>query len=375
MKRKNLKKYTCIAMILLMLGICAGCQKEAAEEKKDVKDVKMEEQTIEKKKTAEKEEEQPITDIDISEYLESWEQLAGILNMQPTEYWQFPDSESYTADGYYLEWVDATFGMKNEGHSGIVLYGIKLGESMEKAKEVLEDNGWAVYSQGEQSCSYCALINDKEYYLELEADDEDKVSFWYLNNFPEGEDMADFFAILENRDDDTPSEKWKQAYTDYILSNEDRYSANYQLLYINDDEIPELLIGYGSIADGADLCTFDGEAVQTVHMYIDGCSYIERENLFCDSGGRMDGYYDRVYCIDDGMIVELHHGEYGAEDNAHVQFDENNMPIYQYFWDDEQVSETEYEQNLLSVFDESKAVFPYGQIYNMSEIAEKIRTM
>ena len=35
------------------------------------------------------------------------------------------------------------------------------------------------------------------YYIELQSDESGKINFWYLNNWPEGEDLADAFDSLK----------------------------------------------------------------------------------------------------------------------------------------------------------------------------------
>ncbi|MGN0268232.1 MAG: hypothetical protein ACI4D7_11205 [Lachnospiraceae bacterium] len=160
---------------------------------------------------------------------------------------------------------------------------------------------------------------------------------------------------------------WKQAYIDYINGNRnttDTLSGSdmeiYKLVDINGDQIPELYINFGTTAGGDIISTFyNGTIVeQTIWNY--GFSYIEGQNLFRDSGGHMDEYYDRIYDIEDGTFVLLHEGEYGAADNASVQFDSNGEPIYQYTWDKKDVSSKEEYQNLLqAVYDTDQAVSPF----------------
>ena len=91
-------------------------------------------------------------------------------------------------------------------------------------------------------------------------------------------------------------------------------------------------------------------------MWNYGFSYIEGENLFLDSGGHMDEYYDIVYSIEDGTFVVQAKGECGAEDNANIQFDAEGFPIYNYYWNGNQVSgEAEYEELLNKAFDKGRA--------------------
>lgn len=64
-----------------------------------------------------------------------------------------------------------------------------------------------------------------------------------------------------------------------------------------------------------------------------GFRYIEGANLFRDSGGHMDEYYDKIYTLENGNFVLLYSGEYGAKDNSKVEYGDDGMPVYQYFWE------------------------------------------
>ena len=135
-------------------------------------------------------------DIEISSYFDQYEQLVEKLGMTPTDYWQFPDSNSYVIDQFYLEWKDNLFSMKNEGTSYIKLYGSSIGDSATELESLLQENGWINYYSNTSECSYIAIINDKEYIIYIYKDENGNVDSWYLNNWPEGEDIADLFSKL-----------------------------------------------------------------------------------------------------------------------------------------------------------------------------------
>ena len=125
---------------------------------------------------------------------------------------------------------------------------------------------------------------------------------------------------------------------------------------MDNDDIPELWVCYGNIAAGAQVCTFDGSQVDEIYISEYGfLQYIERGNLFYTSGGHSDIYWDGVFKIQNGRFVEVAHGDFGAEDNANVQYDENQEPIYQYTWNGRDVSEQEYQEHLARAFDSSRA--------------------
>ena len=149
---------------------------------------------------------------------------------------------------------------------------------------------------------------------------------------------------------------WREAYLDYIENSWVDEWSKFQLIYVDNDDIPELWVCYGNIAAGAQVCTFDGSQVDEIYISEYGfLQYIERGNLFYTSGGHSDIYWDGVFKIQNGRFVEVAHGDFGAEDNANVQYDENQEPIYQYSWNGRDVSEQEYQEHLARAFDSSRA--------------------
>lgn len=167
----------------------------------------------------------------------------------------------------------------------------------------------------------------------------------------------DFDVYYEDAEEPT----WKQLYVNYIKKNEkkDHLETQYQLAYIDDNNVPELIIDNGSIAGGGEICLISNNKVNSLSTYTYGVSYLERKNLFCSSGGHMDVYYNKIYKINNGKFVKLYDGSYGAEYNANVQCDENGEPIYKYYWNDKEVSEAQYNKKLKAIFDKSKAINPY----------------
>lgn len=168
---------------------------------------------------------------------------------------------------------------------------------------------------------------------------------------------------------------WNRAYLSYLSDNMnfELTEAQFQLIYLDDNEIPELWICYPTTAAGSQVLTFDGENVQDVYISEYGTlSYVERSGYFHTSGGRMDVYWDGIFQLKDGVFTEIVHGDYGAEDNTNVQVDENG-PIYQYSWGGQTVSKAEYQQNLNSSFDfaSTSNIFD-GPISSYSELLQSL---
>lgn len=158
-------------------------------------------------------------------------------------------------------------------------------------------------------------------------------------------------------------EPWQEAYIDYLRQGS---VLNYVLIYIDNDDIPELIEIGDCAAAGCRVMNFYAGGLhetgvlretQLNRLYF---SYIERGNLLCNSEGNMDCYYDRVYSIIDGQLVLIADGEYGAEDNSNVQFDEEGSPIYKYEWNGVEMSEADYAQELNKVYDTTRAKDGYG---------------
>lgn len=165
---------------------------------------------------------------------------------------------------------------------------------------------------------------------------------------------------------------WKDAYIEYVnglfpvIDSFTGLPKNvFKLMDVNGDGIPELFTT-ADVTDSGELITYYNGSVKSVGTSSHGLSYIPGSNLLMNTGGRMDNYYNTIYTITDGEFIELHNGEYGAEDNSNVQYDTNGKPIYKYFWNGTQVSsKEEYDRLLNAVFDEQKAVSPYdGAVYS-----------
>lgn len=210
-----------------------------------------------------------------------------------------------------------------------------------------------------------------EYKVGKILDIQAELSSWIFSNLSEG-DIGHIETKLRTKEEyySANLEDWKLAYLDYLFENgmeiEDWWSETYMLVNINNDDIPELYINYGSVPEGAKICSYYNGSVIYQHLSNYGFSYIEGQNLFIDSGGHMDVYYDKIYSISDGMFELKYDGQYGAIDNSDVQYDSEGYPIYNYYWNENEVSdEVEYQKLLNAEFKKEKARDPYeGAEYN-----------
>lgn len=139
--------------------------------------------------------------VDIKDYLESYEQLPELLGMERGEAWQFSGDDSYVKDGFALEWLDGygIFSAKNESPSEVLLYGAGIGDPVSAAQEGLVQSGWVLYSDLGEQYTYIAVFNDQNFYLHISADADGCITDWYLNNWPEGEFVAEAYDGLRNQ--------------------------------------------------------------------------------------------------------------------------------------------------------------------------------
>lgn len=167
---------------------------------------------------------------------------------------------------------------------------------------------------------------------------------------------------------------WQQQYVDYVQAQEPGMWEGYRLLYIDDDDIPEIAAFGSSEAIGSKIISFGDGKVHETQLSRLNFSYIERGGLLCNSDGNMDSYYDVVYQMENGELKQIAAGYYGAEDNSNVRLDQNGDPIYQYKWEGKLMSQEDYEKALNAVYDTSrvKKESLVKEFYSAEEIIEEI---
>jgi RNA polymerase sigma factor (sigma-70 family) len=163
------------------------------------------------------------------------------------------------------------------------------------------------------------------------------------------------------------SDAWKQLYIDVINEHRDSiYFGNHQLqtlLYINDDDIPEMILCSNSQAGGGYLFTASDNGVDYMFIKPHSFFYLERGNRIYFSEDLYRGVYSghyTVYEIQDGKFTLLHQGSRGLINNTEPppQDNDGNWLWDWYIWDDIEVSREEFERELAYAFDTSRTVHP-----------------
>lgn len=165
---------------------------------------------------------------------------------------------------------------------------------------------------------------------------------------------------------------WAQAYRDYIQEDVQKFRADvnssyfgYSLVNIDEDAIPELYINYGGVyiqdgdvyiqgggptEFGQQLCTFtNGKVYGKKFSGYSELSYLPGKNCILESGVRMGTYWDDVYSLSSGELIQIASGNH-----YFVNFTEP-----QYSWNNSEVDEATYDKNLNDIFPTSQAEHHY----------------
>lgn len=145
--------------------------------------------------------------------------------------------------------------------------------------------------------------------------------------------------------DTVQNDSWKQIYSDYVnsLSNSDYYE--YALVYVDEDDIPELYMHGKQRPMSSELCWIYNDEVYSQRLMIDGFRFYERENLFMSTGIQTGVQGDFVYKINGSEATQVHKGTASRLIQGQERFT----------WNGEDVSEDEYNSLRDEAFDFSKA--------------------
>lgn len=163
---------------------------------------------------------------------------------------------------------------------------------------------------------------------------------------------------------------WQTAYAEYIEGVDYTHYNKYALIYVDEDDIPELVIYTGTYATACLILTFHNGEVDALQTGSLQCNYLEKENLLLDAGGQMGEFFDHIYSIENDKWVYVTGGEYIAK------FDENGWipDEYDYEWDGEAVMEDVYYEKLGEIWDwEQNQNVPMEQYDTLEEMLLRLQ--
>ena len=143
----------------------------------------------------------------------------------------------------------------------------------------------------------------------------------------------------------------------------------YSLIYVDEDDIPEVVIDSGGEAFGCLLLTWHEGKLDWLNTDRLEFTYLEKQNILCNGSGNSGSYYDRVYAIQDGSWTQIADGEFWE-----TYYDEETANAYYAFsWNGEEVSEKEYLEQLNTLFHGQPGMEP-EQYYILPDICSLLLT-
>ncbi|SEG23200.1 Lipase (class 3) [Eubacterium ruminantium] len=171
-------------------------------------------------------------------------------------------------------------------------------------------------------------------------------------------------------------EEWAEKYIDYIRDHTmyDDYSGYYldpndtvrfrtsttfELIYVDDDDIPEVLTSGADEATGMGIIYINSNGkVDFKIIYRHGFAYIERTGLVMNNSGNTGYYYTYIYKLENHEFKELGSGNYQDQLNG-------NTVSMKYSWNGRELSEDAYWKEVDKLFDRSKYT-PVGDTYMLN---------
>ena len=164
---------------------------------------------------------------------------------------------------------------------------------------------------------------------------------------------------------------WQEAYIDFLNKpystthrSEDGWDE-YSLIYVDNNDVPELYIFTGSMAGGEIIVSFYDGKVRAMNRGRIGIAYMEYGGLLYSNAGKAVTYPCNVYMLEKGEFSEIGTGWY----REHHYDEELQEIVYSYFWEDSPVTEAEFEAHINELIDTINCIEP-PVLYTRDEILQ-----
>ncbi len=159
------------------------------------------------------------------------------------------------------------------------------------------------------------------------------------------------------------SEPWRQAYADYVKKAAKEGYNSFNLIYVDNDDVPELFLGSGIEATGERLCTYhNGKIVEQTLYRTYSTSYIENSGLIQNYYGSQGCYGIEIYKLQNGKFEMLH--------TAYIEegYSEDYGEFYSgCYLDKKEILREDLDKKIAEYFDANKAKFTYENATDDSE--------
>ena len=149
------------------------------------------------------------------------------------------------------------------------------------------------------------------------------------------------------------------------------FDFRYALVYIDNDDVPELYAMGAIEADGDLICAYKNGSLIEQHLARNaGGKYVEKSGIMINQNGHMGRYYDVVYRLDETGFSQILEASY-TERYEPLENDDYAI-INEYFIDGKPVSKNEYDDAIHHAVDLSKTTKFYENAVPADVIKEQI---
>ena len=262
----------------------------------------------------------------------------------------------YSSENFYISRYELMnsdipymYSVRNYGDDRIAIFGCYIGEPVDNLIQALKKEGCVYNKQG-----FCmAYTSTGTYYISYQEQDGNLSSWEVSNGGGEGSSLHNLMDMLELGYNlyDNEREGWKREICDFVISEYgdelekasvrefdvvNPYIFNeYSICYINDDNIPELVVvdkDSDIVSDGYSSIWFSdsGKALQ-YSIELTGVlrEYMEKENMIYSISNADSYTQDTIYNICDKEAISVRSGEarwvgttYFYMDGRDVSYDE-----------------------------------------------------
>jgi len=173
-----------------------------------------------------------------------------------------------------------------------------------------------------------------------------------------------------HRDPKSDLEQWQLAYLDFLEIEKENHLA-YALVYVDDDDIPELYMKGDCEATGDSICSYkNGTIIEENLIRVYGGMYIEKSGQLINRNGNMGVCHTHAYMLtDEGFNLTFTALEISRVE--HLENDEMEFS-YEFFVEDVPVDESEYNAAISVAFDLEKSKPLYENDVEYDEIVKQI---
>lgn len=188
-----------------------------------------------------------------------------------------------------------------------------------------------------------------------------KVSITYLAE--DSSEQTEIFDVVSSSEKDLP--EWKKAYLDFLDDKDGEY-LSFALVYIDNDDIPELYMSGCCEATGDSISSFKkGKIVEQLLNRIGGGKYIRKDGKIYNCNGNMGYYQTHVY--------ELDNNGFNQTFNAYlIEHLGDDKITYEYSVEDKLVSKEEYDAAINAVFNIDNSIRLNENAVSYDEIRRQI---